>query len=91
MGLSYLWEAVRHSEHVALVRSPYGGAVHGGKGAAGLAYWDRLQEMVATCCPYSIVANNSRLEFMVRVRFAGMDAVSEQGNELLVLAQRESR
>jgi hypothetical protein len=47
--------------------------------------------MVATCCPYSIVANKSRLEFMVRVRFAGMDAVSEPGKELLVLAQRASR
>lgn len=49
------------------------------KGPQAWAYWDRLQEMVATCGPYSIVANKSRLEFMVRVRFAGMDAVSERG------------
>ena len=50
-----------------------------GKGPEAWAYWDRLQEVVATCGPYSIVANKSRLEFMVRVRFAGMDAVSERG------------
>ncbi len=50
-----------------------------GKGPVAWAYWDRLQEVVATCGPYSIVANKSRLEFMVRVRFAGMDAVSERG------------
>ena len=50
-----------------------------GKGPQAWAYWDRLQEIVATCGPYSIVANKTRLEFMVRVRFAGMDAVSEQG------------
>ena len=50
-----------------------------GKGPGAWAYWDRLQEVVATCGPYSIVANKSRLEFMVRVRFAGMDSVSERG------------
>jgi Domain of unknown function (DUF5655) len=50
-----------------------------GKGPEAWAYWDRLQELVATCGPYFIVANKSRLEFMVRVRFAGMDAVSERG------------
>jgi hypothetical protein len=50
-----------------------------GKGPRAWAYWDRLQEAMATCGPYSIVANKSRLEFMVRVRFAGMDAVSERG------------
>jgi hypothetical protein len=50
-----------------------------GKGPLAWAYWDRLQGVVAACGPYSIVANKTRLEFMVRVRFAGMDAVSERG------------
>jgi Domain of unknown function (DUF5655) len=50
-----------------------------GKGPLAWAYWDRLQEVVAACGPYSIVANKTRLEFMVRVRFAGMDAVSDRG------------
>ncbi len=50
-----------------------------GKGPQAWAFWNRLQEVVAACGPYSIVANKTRLEFMVRVRFAGMDAVSERG------------
>lgn len=50
-----------------------------GKGHMAWAYWERLQEVVGACGPYSIVANKTRLEFMVRVRFAGMDAVSERG------------
>jgi Domain of unknown function (DUF5655) len=50
-----------------------------GKGPQAWAYWNRLQEVVAACGPFSIVANKTRLEFMVRVRFAGMDAVSERG------------
>ena len=50
-----------------------------GKGPQAWAFWHRLQEVVAACGPCSIVANKTRLEFMVRVRFAGMDAVSERG------------
>jgi len=53
-----------------------------GKGPRARAYWERLQEMVGSCGPYSLVANKTRLEFMVRVRFAGMDAVSERGMSL---------
>jgi len=73
------WQEIRHPEHVALVRSSHGGAVHGGQGAGGLGLLGSAAGVVATCGPYSIVANKSRLEFMVRVRFAGMDAVSERG------------
>jgi hypothetical protein len=50
-----------------------------GKGPLAWAYWERLTEMVGNCGPYIVVANKTRLEFMVRVRFAGMDAVSERG------------
>jgi hypothetical protein len=50
-----------------------------GKGPQAWAYWEKLQEMVGRCGPHTIVANKTRLEFMVRVRFAGMDAVSERG------------
>jgi hypothetical protein len=50
-----------------------------GKGPAAWAYWDKLQEMVGNCGPYTIVANKTRLAFMVRARFAGMGAVSERG------------
>jgi hypothetical protein len=50
-----------------------------GKGEQAWAFWTRLREMVGRCGPYTLVANKTRLEFMVRVRFAGMDAVSERG------------
>jgi hypothetical protein len=50
-----------------------------GKGPQAWAYWERLQQMVGRCGPYTIVANKSRLAFMVRARFAGMGAVSERG------------
>jgi hypothetical protein len=50
-----------------------------GKGPQAWAYWERLQQMVGNCGPYTIVANKTRLEFMVRARFAGMGAVSERG------------
>ena len=38
--------------------------------------------MVGKCGPYSVVANKTRLAFMVRVRFAGISAVSERGMSL---------
>jgi hypothetical protein len=53
-----------------------------GKGPIAGSYWERLQEMVGTCGPYSIVANKTGLAFMVRVRFAGISAVSERGMSL---------
>ncbi len=43
------------------------------------AYWERLCELVGNCGPYSIVASKTRLAFMVRVRFAGMSALSDRG------------
>jgi hypothetical protein len=53
-----------------------------GKGPTAWSYWDRLREMIARCGPYSIVANKTGLAFMVRVRFAGISAVSERGMSL---------
>ncbi len=50
-----------------------------GKSNIAWSYWNRLCELVGSCGPYSIVANKTRLVFMVRVRFAGMDAVSDRG------------
>lgn len=50
-----------------------------GKSEVAWAYWDRLNQMVGTCGPYTVVANKTRLVFMVRVRFAGITAVSDRG------------
>ncbi len=53
-----------------------------GKGPLAWIYWEKVNEMVGRCGPYTVVANKTRLEFMVRVRFAGVDAVSERGLSL---------
>lgn len=53
-----------------------------GKGDIAWAYWKRLEEMIGVCGEYSIVANKTRLAFMVRVRFAGVGAVSSRGMSL---------
>lgn len=53
-----------------------------GKSETAWAYWERLNEMVAKCGPYSVVANKTRIGFMVRVRFAGISAVSDRGMSL---------
>ena len=50
-----------------------------GKSDIAWAYWRRLQDLVGKCGPYSIVTNKTGLAFMVRVRFAGMSAVSDRG------------
>ena len=50
-----------------------------GKDEVAWDYWNRLNEMVGKCGPYSVVANKTRLAFMVRVRFAGVGAVSSRG------------
>ncbi|MFQ5967713.1 MAG: DUF5655 domain-containing protein [Acidimicrobiia bacterium] len=49
------------------------------KSEVAWAFWNKLQEMVGNCGPHSIVANKTRLAFMVRVRFAGTSAVSDCG------------
>lgn len=53
-----------------------------GRGEAAWAFWDKLQELVAKCGPYSTVANKTGLGFMVRVRFAGVSALSARGMSL---------
>jgi len=50
-----------------------------GKSDIAWAYWRGLQALVGNCGPYSIVTNKTGLAFMVRVRFAGMSAVSDRG------------
>ncbi len=53
-----------------------------GKGEAAWAYWNKLQEMVGRCGPYTVVASKTRIGFMVRVRFAGLSAMSDRGMSL---------
>lgn len=53
-----------------------------GKSETAWAYWRRLGDMVSNCGPYSVFANKTNIGFMVRVRFAGISAVSDRGVSL---------
>ena len=53
-----------------------------GKGEMAWSYWNALCRMVGTCGPYTVVANKTGIGFMVRVRFAGVRAVSDRGMSL---------
>lgn len=50
-----------------------------GKSDRALAFWERLQELVARCGPTTLFANKGGIGFMVRVRFAGISAISDRG------------
>lgn len=84
-GLSDLWTCPRCNKRFVTRNMSHSCGDHtveqlmAGKGERAWAFGARLQEMVGRCGPYTIVANKTRLEFMVWVRFAGMDAVSERG------------
>lgn len=53
-----------------------------GKSERSWAYWNRLCGMIDACGPSSVIANKTRIGFMVRVRFAGISAVSDRGMSL---------
>ena len=60
-----------------------------GRGPIAMAMWDRLVEIIAGFGPFELHATKSRISFMVRVRFAGVSALSERGMSLnLWLKQR---
>lgn len=52
------------------------------KGPKAMALWDRLIEIVAANGPFDYVVQKGRVGFMVRVRFAGVSAMSERGMTL---------
>ncbi len=50
-----------------------------GKEPRARALFDRFVELVAACGPFTFAPAKTRVAFMVRVRFAGVTAVSEGG------------
>lgn len=50
-----------------------------GKGPRAQALRQRLVELVSECGPFEYTATKNRIGFMVRVRFAGVMSLSEQG------------
>ncbi len=53
-----------------------------GKGPRAMALWGRLVEAMSAIGPYELHATRSRISFMVRVRFAGVSALSDRGMSL---------
>lgn len=50
-----------------------------GQGPSAIALWEKLKDMVGKCGPYTLIANEANIGFMVLVRFVGVTAVSERG------------
>lgn len=53
-----------------------------GRGPHATALWSRLVEVMSTIGPFELHATKSRISFMVRVRFAGVSALSDRGMSL---------
>ena len=50
-----------------------------GKGPLARALFARFEDLVRACGPVTVAPAKTRVAFMVRVRFAGVSRVSEQG------------
>jgi Domain of unknown function (DUF5655) len=50
-----------------------------GKGTRARELFQRFEELIAACGPYEVAPAKTRVAFMVRVRFAGVQTVSDRG------------
>jgi hypothetical protein len=50
-----------------------------GKGNRARELFDGFERLVAACGPYEVAPAKTRVAFMGRVRFAGVNAISERG------------
>jgi hypothetical protein len=50
-----------------------------GKGPRARALFEAFEQMVAACGPYEVAPAKTRVAFMGRVRFAGVNAISDRG------------
>jgi predicted DNA-binding protein (MmcQ/YjbR family) len=50
-----------------------------GKGSRARQLFDRFEELIAACGPYEVAPAKTRVAFMGRVRFAGVQSVSDRG------------
>jgi hypothetical protein len=50
-----------------------------GKGVRARELFDRSESLIAACGPYELAPAKTRVAFMARVRFAGVNAISERG------------
>lgn len=49
-----------------------------GKGTRARELFQRFEELIAACGPYEVAPAKTRVAFMVRVRFAGVQTVSDR-------------
>jgi predicted DNA-binding protein (MmcQ/YjbR family) len=50
-----------------------------GKGDLARELFDRFESLIAACGPYEVAPAKTRVAFMGRVRFAGVNAISDRG------------
>jgi hypothetical protein len=50
-----------------------------GKGERARELFDAFESLIARCGPYEVAPAKTRVAFMARVRFAGVNAVSDRG------------
>ena len=50
-----------------------------GKGDRARDLFDRFESLIAACGPYEVAPAKTRIAFMARVRFAGVNAISDRG------------
>ena len=58
------------------------------KGDEARALFERFEELVAECGPYEVAPAKTRVAFMVRMRFASVNAVSARGLRAHVVLRR---
>lgn len=50
-----------------------------GKGERAGELFDGFESLIAACGPYEVAPGKTRVAFMARVRFAGVNAISDRG------------
>jgi len=50
-----------------------------GKGDRARELFDGFERLIAACGPYEVAPAKTRVAFMARVRFAGVNAISDRG------------
>jgi Domain of unknown function (DUF5655) len=86
-----VWPEVRRAEHVARLRGLFGREVLEGKAERARELFDRLEGLIAACGQYEVAPAKTRVAFMARVRFAGLNAISDRGMTIAFALPRPLR
>jgi hypothetical protein len=72
-------EEVRRPQHVARLRAYSVEQFLDGKGDRARELFDAFERLIAKCGPYEVAPAKTRVAFMGRVRFAGVNSISYRG------------